>query len=158
MIKPQGEREVEDMRVSIRKIPRREDEQVILECVEMTKDFEDVREYALMKGNMLNGYIHDIAYQLKLSDILYFEAVGDQVFAYTAEEIYSVKKRLYELEAVYQDRKFIRCSKSVLVNLMQIESFRPALDSRFFARMKNGEDIMVSRMYAKELKKRLMEG
>lgn len=119
------------MRVSIRKIPRREDEQVILECVEMTKDFEDVREYALMKGNMLNGYIHDTAYQLRLSDILYFEAVGDQVFAYTAEEIYSVKKRLYELEAVYQDRKFIRCSKSVLVNLMQVESFRPALDSRF---------------------------
>ena len=108
MIKPQGEREVEDMRVSIRNIPHKEDEQVILECVGMTKDFEDVREYALMKGNMLNGYIHDTAYQLSLSDILYFEAVGDQVFAYTAEEIYSVKKRLYELEAVYQDRKFIR--------------------------------------------------
>ena len=38
---------------------------------------------------------------------------------------------------------------------MQIQSFRPALDSRFFARMKSGEDILVSRMYAKELKKRL---
>lgn len=146
------------MRVSIRNILRKEEEQVVLECVEMTKDFEDIREYALMKGNLLTGYIHDTAYRLNLSDILYFEAVSDQVFAYTAEEIYSVKKRLYELEAVYQDRKFVRCSKSVLVNLMQIESFRPALDSRFFARMKNGEDVMVSRMYAKELKKKLMEG
>ena len=146
------------MRVSIRNILRREDEQVVLECVEMTKDFEDIREYALMKGNLLTGYIHDTAYRLKLSDILYFEAVGDQVFAYTKEEIYSIKKRLYELESVYQDRRFIRCSKSMLVNLMQIESFRPALDSRFFARMKNGEDIMVSRMYAKDLRKKLMEG
>lgn len=146
------------MRVSIRNILRREDEQVVLECVEMTKDFEDIREYALMKGNILVGYIHAAAYQLELDHILYFEAVGDQVFAYTATEIYSVKRRLYELESVYQDRKFIRCSKSVLVNLMQIESFRPALDSRFFARMKNGEDIIVSRMYAKELKKKLMEG
>ena len=146
------------MRVSIRNILHREDEQVVLECVEMTKDFEDIREYALMKGNILVGYIHDTAYQLDLADILYFEAVGDQVFAYTAEEIYSVKKRLYELETSYEDRKFIRCSKSVLANLMQIESFRPALDSRFLARMKNGEDVMVSRMYAKELKKKLMEG
>lgn len=146
------------MRVSIRNILRREDEQVVLECVEMTKDFEDIREYALMKGNLLVGYIHDAAYQLELDHILYFEAVGDQVFAYTAGEVYSVKKRLYELEMAYADRKFIRCSKSVLVNLMQIQSFRPALDSRFFARMKNGEDIMVSRMYAKELKKKLMEG
>ncbi len=40
MIKPQEEREVEDMRVFIRNIPRRGDEQVILECVEMTKDFD----------------------------------------------------------------------------------------------------------------------
>lgn len=143
------------MQVSVRNISRREDEQVVLECVEMTKDFEDIREYALMKGNVLVGYIHDTAYQLNLADILYFEAVGDQVFAYTTEEVYCVKKRLYELETAYQDRKFIRCSKSVLVNLMQIQSFRPALDSRFFARMKNGEDILVSRMYAKELKKRL---
>lgn len=146
------------MRVSIRNIIRHEDEQVVLECVKMTRDFEDIREYALMKGNILVGYIHDAAYQLDLSDILYFEAVGDQVFAYTTEEIYSVKKRLYELETIYQDRKFIRCSKSILVNLMKIESFRPALNSRFFARMKNGEDVLVSRMYAKELKKKLMEG
>lgn len=146
------------MRVSVRSIFRKEDEQVVLECVEMTKDFEDIREYALMKGNSLTGYIHDAAYQVELSDVLYFEAVGDQVFAYTAGEVYSVKKRLYELETAYQNRKFIRCSKSVIVNLMQIESFRPALDSRFFARMKNGEDVIVSRMYAKELKKKLMEG
>ncbi len=146
------------MQVSIRNILHREDERVVLECVEMTKDFEDIREYALMKGNILAGYIHDTVYQLDLADILYFEAVGDHVFAYTSEEIYSVKKRLYELETVYQDRKFIRCSKSVLVNLMQIESFRPALDSRLFARMKNGEDVLVSRMYAKGLKKKLMEG
>lgn len=146
------------MRVSIRNILSRGDEQVVLECVEMTRDFEDIREYALMKGNILVGYIRDAAYQLELDHILYFEAVGDQVFAYTAEEVYCVKKRLYELETAYEDRKFIRCSKSVLVNLMQIQSFRPALDSRFFARMKNGEDIMVSRMYAKELKKKIMEG
>lgn len=146
------------MRVSIRNILRKEDEQVVLECVEMTKDFEDIKEYVLMKENILTGYIRDTAYRLNLSDILYFEAVGDQVFAYTKEEVYSVKKRLYELESVYRDRKFFRCSKSVLVNLMQIESFRPVLDSRFLARMKNGEDVLVSRMYAKELKKKLMEG
>lgn len=41
------------MRVSVREVSCREEEQVILECVEMTKDFEDIREYALMKGNLL---------------------------------------------------------------------------------------------------------
>ena len=146
------------MRVSVRRISLPEEEQVVLECIELSRDFEAVREYALMKGSLVAGYIDGALYQIPLKDILYFEAVGERVFAYTAEELYSVKKRLYEIEALYADQKFIRCSKSVVVNLMQIDSFRPALDSRFLARMKNGEDILISRMYAKELKRRLMEG
>lgn len=144
------------MKVSVKKIPRIEDEQVVLECVEMTKDFEDVREYALMKGNVVMGFIDTAAYQLNLSEILYFEAVGEQVFAYTEREIYLVKMRLYEVEESFRDRKFIRCSKSVVVNIMQIESFRPALDSRFIIRMKNGEEVIVSRSYSKDLKKRIL--
>ena len=73
------------MRVSIRNILRREDEQVVLECVEMTKDFEDIREYALMKGNILVGYIYDTAYKVDFSEILYFVAVGYLFFVYTLE-------------------------------------------------------------------------
>lgn len=146
------------MQVLIRKIRNKEEEKVVLECVEMTKDFEDIKDYALMKGNILTGYIGDAAYQVGLSDVLYFEAVGEQVFAYTEKEVYQIKVRLYEAEEKYQKYKFVRCSKSVMVNLTKIESFRPALDSRLYAKMRNGEDIVVSRMYAKEIKKRIMEG
>lgn len=145
------------MRVSVRKVFQQKEEQVVLECVEMTKDFEDIREYALMKGDIVTGYINDAVFQIPLEEILYFEAVGEQVFAYTANELYSVKKRLYEIETQYMERRFVRCSKSILVNLMQIDSIRPALDSRFLARMSNGEEIMISRMYAGDFKKRLME-
>lgn len=49
-----------------------------------------------MNDNILVGYIHDAAYQLDLSDFLYFKAVGNQVFVYTSGKVYSVKKRLYE--------------------------------------------------------------
>jgi len=145
------------VRVSVRKVFQQKEEQVVLECVEMTKDFEDIREYALMKGDIVTGYINDAVFQIPLEEILYFEAVGEQVFAYTANELYSVKKRLYEIETQYMERRFVRCSKSILVNLMQIDSIRPALDSRFLARMSNGEEIMISRMYAGDFKKRLME-
>lgn len=90
--------------------------------------------------------------------MLYFETVEERVFAYTAAELYTVRLRLYEIEERYRRLNFVRCSKSVIVNLMQVESFRPALDSRLLARMKNGEDIVISRMYAREIKRRLMEG
>lgn len=146
------------MQVLIRKVRNKDEEKVVLECVEMTKEFEDIKDYALMKEKTLTGYIEEAGYQVVLSDILYFEAVGEQVFAYTEKEVYQVKVRLYEVEEQYQKYKFVRCSKSVIVNLTKIESFRPALDSRLYAKMKNGEDIVVSRMYAKEIKKRIMEG
>ena len=145
------------MRVSIRRILHKQEEQVVLECVEMTKEFEDIREYALMKGNVLTGYLKDAAYQIQLEDILYFEAVGADVFAYTDKEVYLIKSRLYELEMLYTEEKFMRCSKSVLVNMLKIESFRPALNSRYLIRMKNGEDVIVSRMYAKQVKDRIRE-
>ena len=64
--------------------------------------------------------------------------------------------RLYEVEEAFRDKMFIRCSKSVVVNIMQIESFRPALDSRFLIRMKNGEEVIASRSYAKDLKRRIL--
>ena len=147
-----------DLRLTIRKAACAEDEQVIIECVEMTKDFEDIKEYVLMKGNVVTGYIDERVFQIPLADILYFEAVGEQVFAYTADKVYSIKNRLYEIEELYSDRKFIRCSKSAVVNILQTESFRPALNSRFYAKLKNGEEILISRMYAKNIKQRLMEG
>ena len=118
------------MQVLNRKIRNKEDEKVVLECVEMTMDFEDIKDYALMKGNILTGYIGDVAYQVGLSNVLYFEAVGEQVFAYTEKEVYQIKVRLYEAEEQYQKYKFVRCSKSVIVNITKIESFRPAMDSR----------------------------
>ena len=144
------------MRVSIRKVEKKEQEQVLLECVSMTKEFEDIREYVLMKGNQLTAYLDGEAYQILLGDVLYFEAVSEHVFAYTVEEVYFIKKRLYEVEQEYSGRKFVRASKSMVVNLMQVESFRPALNGRFYARMKNGEDIIISRQYAKAVKQKLL--
>ena len=52
----------------------------------------------------------------------------------------------------------MRCSKSVVLNLMKLDSISPALNGRFFAHMKNGEKLMISRQYAGVLKQIVMEG
>ena len=146
------------MRVFVKNVPSVEDERVVLECVELTEDFRDIREYALMKGNVISGYIDGAVFQLSLSDIIYFEAVDELVFAYTESEVYEVKRRLYEIEQNYAEQMFMRCSKSIIANISKIESFRPAPDTRLIAKMKNGEQIIISRMYAKALKQRILEG
>ena len=53
---------------------------------------------------------------------------------------------------------FARCSKSVVLNLMLLENISPALNGRFFAHMKNGERLMISRQYAQKMKQIVMGG
>lgn len=89
---------------------------------------------------------------LPVADILYFEADGELVFAYTSEEIYQIKLRLYQIETIVKNAEIIRVSKSHLISLAKIQSVRPALNSRLYVKMPNGEEILVSRKYAHVLK------
>lgn len=93
--------------------------------------------------------------QIPIAEILYFEADAEQVFAYTQNEIYQVHQRLYQVETLGGAAGIIRVSKSHLVNLRKIQSVRTALNSRLYAKMANGEEVLVSRKYAPIFKERL---
>ncbi|MCI8449445.1 MAG: LytTR family transcriptional regulator [Eubacterium sp.] len=41
--------------------------------------------------------------------------------------------------------------------MLKVESIRPALNGRYLARMENGEEVIISRKYAKQVKKIIME-
>ena len=75
-----------------------------------------------------------------------------QVFAYMSDEIYQVKLRLYQVEELAHAAGIVRASKSHLVNVKKIQSVRPALNSRLYAKMPNGEEVLVTRKYAPALK------
>lgn len=146
------------MIVKINQISDIKDECLIIECVEMTPDLESIRAYALTKGTTLTGHVDAHICQFSLSEVFYFEAVDERVFAYTKGNAFELKIRLYELENAYADRHFVRCSKSFIINLMQLDSISPALNGRFTAHMKNGERIIVSRQYVPALKRAVMGG
>lgn len=144
------------MKVRIRKIAEKEAEQVIVECVEITQEIKDICAYVGTKGRELVGVWNGRSFRFPLASVLYFEALDEKVFAYTTDRVYEVKLRLYEAEEAYGAYHFIRCSKSVLLNLMQLESISPALNGRFFAHMKNKETVMISRAYVPKLKVAVM--
>lgn len=93
--------------------------------------------------------------QIPIAEILYFEADAEQVFAYTEKEIFQVHQRLYQVETLSSAAGIIRVSKSHLVNLRKIQSVRTALNSRLYAKMPNGEEVLVSRKYAPAFKERI---
>ena len=136
-----------------------EKEQVIIECVEITPEIKDIYSYVQVKGTELSGVTEELyTKRFRLEDVCYFEALDEKVFAYTKKDVYEIKMRLYEVEQAYEKYHFIRCSKAVVLNLMLLESISPALSGRFFAHMKNGEKIMISRQYAPKLKQVIMGG
>lgn len=146
------------MKVLIRKIQECEKEQVTIECVEITPEIKEIYSYALAKGKALSGMEEGSLRRFGLEDVCYFEALDEKVFAYTKEKVYEVKARLYEVEQAYKKYHFVRCSKSVVLNLMLLDGISPALNGRFFAHMKNGERVIISRQYAAKLKQVVMGG
>ncbi len=146
------------MKVKIKPITDKDAEQVVIECVEENQDVRDIEAYVLCKGTLMSGVKEGRICSFRLSDVFYFEAVDEHVFAYTKQQVFEMKARLYLLEEACHDKFFVRCSKSVLVNLMKLDSISPALNGRFTAHMKNGEKIIISRQYAGALKKAVLEG
>ena len=92
---------------------------------------------------------------LPIKEILYFDAVDNRTFAYTADKCYKVPKKLYELEEFLVNSSFVRISKNTIINIRMIAHLSPEFNGRFIAKLKNGEDIIISRSYVPTLKKKL---
>lgn len=140
------------MRVIERMIEHPADEGVILEYVKLTKDFAEIKEYVKHKGDTIAGYTQrGDCVPIRIEDILYYETVDGNVFAYTAEQVYKLNGRLYQVEEAVKRNYICRASKAMLVNMDKIQSVRTALNGRLYAKMENGEEILITRKYAKEV-------
>lgn len=110
------------------------------------------------KGDTLIGYKQTKEKaSVRVEDIFYFETVDGMVFAYTVDSVYEIKGRLYQVEEKVKRRNICRASKTMLVNAEHITSVRTALNGRLYARMENGEEILITRRYAKEIEDCFME-
>lgn len=144
------------MKVSVKKIDKNEDEQVIIQCHELTDDVKTIVRFVKSTGTTLVGYLDERMSQIALYDILFVEAVDNRVFAYTMAKVYELRCKLYEFESQYGNKGFFRCSKSFVLNLMKVDHVRPILNGRFCATMFNKEEVIISRQYVPELKQRLL--
>ncbi|MCM1539671.1 MAG: LytTR family transcriptional regulator [Blautia sp.] len=89
---------------------------------------------------------------LDLEKIMYIESVDGKCFLYTADKLYESGSRLYELEQQLGQYLFVRINKSCIVNLKNVESIKTYLDRRLLMTLMNGEQLVVSRQYAENIK------
>ncbi len=94
-------------------------------------------------------------YLLDTDKILYVEAVERKTFVYTEEETFESELKLYEIEQELLEQGFLRISKQSIVNLRKIKSLRADINRKIRLTLQNGEQIVVSRMYSDELRRKL---
>ena len=143
------------MLTKITKIDRSSPETVEIHCHDVSEEVQEIISFVKSRQGQLGGVIDGRRYEISVSEVFYIEAVDNKCFIYTKSDVYEAKKKLYELEELLEKKHFIRVSKSMLLNLMKIDSIKPALNGRFTAVLSSGEQIIISRKYVPVLKQAL---
>lgn len=146
------------MKLETRKIPENEPEMVEIRYHWITDEIQEIISFVKSRQGQLSAVREGKRYEVPVVDLFYAESVDDRLFLYTAADSYEIRMKLYELEDLLKNKSFFRVSKGMIVNLMKISSVRPALNGRFSAILKNGEEIIISRKYVPALKQILKGG
>ncbi len=146
------------MEIKIFKIAKEQPEQFEIRCHEITEQIREIVTFVKSRQGQLNGVIEGKQYEIPIMDIYYIEAVDSKVFLYSSQKVYETKQKIYELETTLKEKYFLRVSKSLLLNLMKVNSIKPAVNGRFIAILQSGEEIMISRKYVPNLKAALKGG
>ncbi len=88
-------------------------------------------------------------------DILRFFADGKTVSVQTAQDVFTVRERLYELEELLDPHKFVRISHSEIVNLSHITALDLSLSGTIRMTLTGEVSCFVSRRSLKKIKQAL---
>jgi len=143
------------MLTKITRVDKSKPELIDIQCHSISDEVQQIVAFVKSRQGQLTGISEEKMYEVALSDIFYIESVENKVFLYTKNNVYETKYKLYELEEMLNNKSFLRISKSTIVNLMKIDSIKPALNSRFTAVLKSGEHLVITRKYVPDLKKAL---
>ena len=143
------------MQTKVTKIERGEPERVEISCHALSDEVREIVAFVKSRRGQLTGTLDDRQYEVPVTDIFYIESVDNKVFLYTKDKVYETKQKIYEFESMLQEKYFLRVSKSMLLNLMKVEAIKPALNGRFSAVLRSGEQVIITRNYVPALKRAL---
>lgn len=132
-----------------------DDTEVTIRAPHLNSDIERMVAIMRMIDMQIAVRKDNETYLLDADKILYIEAVERKTFVYTNTENYESELKLYELEQELVERDFLRISKQSIVNLRKIKSLKTDVNRKIRITLQNGEQIVVSRMYSDELRRKL---
>ncbi len=143
------------MKITINTDERNTETEITIHCRQLDTEIEKIMATLRMLNSQLMVTKDEENHLVDIADIIYVEAVERKTFVYTKEDVFESKLKLYEMEERLCAGSFLRISKSCLVNLRAIKSLKNDIERKIRLTLKNGEQIIVSRQYADEMKRRL---
>lgn len=134
------------------------EEEVIIRYREMNNQIREIAGIVQGKERRMRAVWEEKEIFLLPDEVYYFENVDGVTYAYLADKVARVGKSLKELAFSYEKKGFFRCSKSMVLNIRRIDYLKSEPGNRIRATMENGEQVMISRKYAKELRTILRGG
>lgn len=143
------------MKVEIKTDQTEEAVLVEIHCRDITNEISKLERYIKRFRTFIPATYDGELVNVRTDAILYIESVDKKTFVYTENKVLMTEKRLYELEEILDKKDFFRCSKSTIIHLNKVERLKPEITRNIIATLINGENVVVSRRYASELKKLL---
>lgn len=89
-----------------------------------------------------------------MSDVYYLENVDRKVFLYTKNDVYRLDSSLQELGKIIEDSDLVRISRTCIMNVSHLTEIKQLKNSHLEATLDNGEKLIVSRKYLRDIKRR----
>ena len=142
------------MKVDIRKVYSENEERAEIHAVTLTEEIQNAVDILENNKRSIPVINSEETIMCTLDRVYYFESVDKRTFVYTKDKCYETKYRLYELEEMIP-YDFFRCSKAMIINIKKIVSVKAEFNARMRAVLLNGEEVIISRNYVKDLKGKL---
>lgn len=127
-------------------------EEVIIRYRQMSKQIDNIVKFVEGQNEKLLCIKEGQQFFINIHKVIYLESVDGMTYLYTDEDVYKVNLTLAQFELLYMQEGFFRCSKSMVINIYRINRLKSMPSNRIDVTMDNGEHVIISRRYAKELR------
>ena len=139
------------MKITLQKIENGTEE-VIIKYHAMTELIDSIINYINRQEEKWVVCKDGQQFVISPQNVIYLESVDGITYLYTDEDVYRTGLSLAAAEAAYMEEGYFRCSKSMVINIYRIQKLKSEPGNRIDAMMDNGEHVIISRRYAKELR------
>ena len=123
----------------------------------------EYREYDKSVDNLINkiknmsisftGKSDGKTVSIDISDIYYIENVERKIFLYSKKDIYRYDGSMADIDSSISETDLVRISRTCFMNVSHLKEIMQIKNSHLEAVLDNGEKLIVSRKYLKDIKK-----